>query len=361
MALRAALRASPPCDRGAARDTIAAMRRGLGIGASAAATALVAACSSPVSTVKTRPVDASAGNDAPPDVRTVKVTFWPFWALPMNDGGFETPEPLGGVNVCVAKKRPYGAGFDAFVDVNGPCTTTIASATAKVVLGGVPGNGVPGNSELVITASRDGYQPRAFAVTTGAWDLDVTAVPETVDNYVFNLVPLGEGSSLFPHNVTEAPGLGTLIVSSNDVEANNGSFTGNSLGDAVVSVDPAKGNGPFYFYGGKWIPGSTKTVPGGVPNTGGMAMNVSAGAMFVNLPEGEYDVTVSQPNAFCGNPYGRATNAAYGYVALLNDGAPRGTLRAPVLAGYTTAVAAECGCLASHDSARCGLAKDAGL
>jgi hypothetical protein len=335
------------------------MRRALlRFGAQAIAAGLVAACSSRVAEEKTRSSDASATSfDAPPDVRTVTLTFWPFHELPMNDAGFEAVRPLGGVTVCVAKRRPHGASFDAFVDTKGPCITTGNSADAaagKVVL-----PGVPGTSELVITAAKEGYTPAAFAVTTDAWDMDVTAVTGMEDAGFFALTPSGDGSALVPDSVTQVPDLGSLTVSTYDIEASSGYFAAATLGDAVISIDPAKGDGPFYTLGGKWIPGSSKTVAGGIPTSSSgvfpSIISIISGATFVNLPEGEYVVTVAQPNAFCGNPFGRASNAVYGYVA------SSGTLRAPVLAGHSTTVVAECGCIGSHDPRYCGLSGDGGV
>lgn len=315
----------------------------------AIATLLVASCASQAAEHDGSKRDASAREiNPPPDSRVVTLTFWPFHEIPMDANGYGAPIPLGGVEVCVAKKRAYGASWEAFVDTTMPCVTTGESpdaASEKVVL-----PGAPGMSELVVTAKKDGYQPRVIAVTTGAWDEDITAQTGTADNFFFNLIRQGAAGALFPSTVPVASNLGTLVVFSVVVEAANGLFVGGTLGDVTVSVDPSQGEGPFYFLGGKWIPGSTRTVPGLVTTPSALS-----GATMVNLPEGEYDVTVAQPAAFCGNPFGRSGNAAYGYAA------SSGTLRAPVRAGYATEVSAECGCLGSHDILRCGIPVDSGL
>jgi hypothetical protein len=285
---------------------------------------------------------SSAPLDAPEGERKIQLTLWPFWEIPVTDAGVGTPLPLGGVEVCVAKKRPYLGKWKDFADVQGVCTTSVektAAETGKVVL-----TDVPGPAELIITASKDGYRPVVFAVTTNERDLDITSSATARDTFSQALIRSNTPWSRVDRSVAVDEGLGSLSFYPSVCITDCG-----FLGGVRVSLEPSGGNGPFYFLGGRWVPNALASVPGDL-----ILPSSYAGATFVNLKEGEYRVTVSQPNAFC-NVLGSGGSPLWGFVS------DPGVIRAPVLLGHMTAtIVAECNCKNSSDRRTCAPASEGG-
>lgn len=268
----------------------------------------------------------SADAAPPPEENPIKLTLWPFWDLPVDANGFGTPTPLEGVEVCVAKKRRYAQGWDQFVNVNGPCTITKASE--KVVL-----ENVPAMSELILTAEKDGYVPRAIPVTTGQWDQDATV--SLPDVYEMNMFSRTAASALFPG--ADLTGTGQIIVF-----ATSAMFTGTVvlffLGGVSVTLEPPTGDAPLYFHGGTFVPDATSTISG--DNT---ALSQYSGAVITNIPQGEYEVDTSSPSSTIGG-----AQSVFGYAS-----ADLGVIRAPVLDGFVTEVASMGGCDVWADTTSC--------
>src|SRR5262249_31420442 len=131
---------------------------------------------------------------------------------------------------------------------------------------------------------------------------------------------------------------------------------------ALAKDGGTTGQGPFYWYGGSVDGKATATIYGAA-----MSQRTRAGALFVNVPEGEYRVTVDGPTVTCFlSSAGVAGNGEnyYGFTSPhLNEA------RAPVLAGHSTPfILIECLCSSrllattnAVDAAACPMLPDAAL
>jgi hypothetical protein len=290
--------------------------------------------------------DAGAGapDGAPPrEENPIKLTLWPFWDLPVRADGFGAPEPLAGVTVCVAKKRSHEQDWEQFVDTTLPCARDVPAGDPVVL------NGVPAMSELVLTAEKDGYLPRALPVKTGQWDEDMRTgdadisqmhlFTEESAQYAFPGSDLGKGQIVFL--VTS---IGVAVPDASTVP----NFTLSFLGGVSVALEPPAGEGPFYFSGGVIVDGASSTFAGDLQRL--------SGAVFTSLPRNEYLVRLSD-NAIL-NPTPVSTHQIYGFP----DRLP-GVIRAPVLEGYFTEVVTGAFCKAYTDqtqSSCAGAAAEAG-
>jgi hypothetical protein len=276
--------------------------------------------------------------------------LYPFYEVPVSAKGWEQPVPLGGVKVCAVKRRPYKGKWNEFQDLHDLCATTGDAPDAA--RGDVVLRGLPAMSELIVTARKAGFESVAYAVTTSEWDEDITAHILAKDPEFFALMRDGSSESMLAPGVTQSPTLGSLVTYAVvNVAGRLPSF----LGAVRVSLEPQPkpDGGPFYSLGGKWVPDSTATVPGALlsfPDTPDTPT-----ALFANLEEDEYVVRFDQPNAFC-SVLGDNGEPVYGFAG------QGGTVRAPVLAGYRTAIAVGCTCLhASTDPKVCAPSSDAGV
>jgi hypothetical protein len=74
---------------------------------------------------------------------------------------------IGGVEVCVVQRRAAFASFTPFADMERPiCETSVEGE--KVTL-----NGLPANSDLIITTNKAGYMPGSATFRTDEFDVDV--------------------------------------------------------------------------------------------------------------------------------------------------------------------------------------------
>lgn len=95
------------------------------------------------------------------------------------DGSFQygTRVPIGGVEVCVAMRRPAFASFEPFERIEPPeiCTTSVEGEAMRL-------EGVPSDSDLIITYTKDGYMPEAGTFRTDEHDV---ALPFWSDGPVY--------------------------------------------------------------------------------------------------------------------------------------------------------------------------------
>jgi hypothetical protein len=173
----------------------------------------------------------------PEEARTIKLTLWPFWEQYFDANDVLTPVPLGGVEVRVVKKRPYNGEWEDFVETDGPFTMT--TENQKTIL-----EDVPASSELIITASKEGYRPAARAVTTWHFDQDVTSWIGARDYYPLWLVR-ADFPSPVPPSVPVVPELGELVVSAVAYSPGNGGPGCGFLGGVDVVLDPSVDGTPF--------------------------------------------------------------------------------------------------------------------
>lgn len=111
------------------------------------------------------------------------------------DGSVTYPEviPLGGVEICVAQRRDAFESFEPFAElVPAICATNAANETTYL-------DGVPADSDLVVTYTKDGYEP---VVTTFRTDGHDVAVPSWIDNMAY-FVPLVREHAVEPWSEPE--------------------------------------------------------------------------------------------------------------------------------------------------------------
>jgi hypothetical protein len=272
----------------------------------------------------------AAADVPPPEENPIALTLWPFWDVPVDANGFGTPTPLDGVTVCIVRKRHYEEAWDRFVPTTGPCSKGVIGEKVTIA-------GVPAMSELVMTAEKPGYLPRAFALTTGQWDQDGTV--GTFDAKQMMMFQFEAAAHFFPGADFSLGQVMLIAMSQVLLEAGPPSFV--LPGGVSATLEPALGNEPFYFHGGLVAPGATSTAPGDF-----LSIQRATGVLFTSLPGGEYTVHLSA-NA----PFGTFTgggDSVFGYLD-----ARQGVIRTPVLAGYFTAVAAIGFCRVWADPTTC--------
>lgn len=264
--------------------------------------------------------DAGLLADASRESRPVRLTLPPVSDWQESEAGYGEPLALDGVHVCVARARPSGKmAWTDFVEVDGPCTTSVAGE--NIVL-----DGVPGVSELIVTADRDGYLPSAFAVTTDRWDQDATrqAGPG------IRMRKLEAPWASLPAGAVISADRGVVDVKATMCRG----FTCSFAGGASIGIDPVVGSGPFYTVAGRLDTAASET------RGGASSVLVAGGATFANLPEGEYRVTVHVPGASCRVNGWFWGDPIFGFGSSTED-----SIGVPVLAGHLTPnIAALCTC-----------------
>jgi hypothetical protein len=256
----------------------------------------------------------------------INLTLFPFWDVPVDASGFGAPTLLDGVTVCIVKRRHYGEAWERFVPTNGPCAKGVEGEKLTIV-------GVPAMSELVMTAEKAGYASRAFALTTGQWDQDATARP--IDVHQMLMFQSEAAARALPGaDVTH----GQIMLVAMSAGADLVYFL---PGGVSATLEPALGTPPLYSQGGVIAPGATSTAEGDL-----FSPQHATGVVFTGLPGGEYEVHLSANAPFGTYTYGG--DSISGYL----DARP-GVIRAPVLAGHFTVVAAFGGCRFLADSRTC--------
>jgi hypothetical protein len=214
-----------------------------------------------------------------------------------SDGGAASSNvPVPGATVCVYQRPSI------------PCVTTGQDGTFTL-------NGVPAQTDIVITIQKDGYRPVLRAVETASGNMDGTGNPTV-------LTPTTAASP-----VSSAPTAVPPIPATIDWQ-NKGQVTffaiaplpdaGNKFGGdpgATIALTPASGSGPYFFHDdGTYVPDASSLV--------------GAAGEYVNLDPGNYVATFTDSNHTCAPisfPF-----AEWGYPM------PPTSVKFPVLAGYIT-------------------------
>jgi hypothetical protein len=287
--------------------------------------------------------DAAVPTDAREN-RLVRLTLQPIYDWQESETGYGDPVSIDGVRVCVARVRPWGGTWRDFRETAGPCTTSIANE--RVVL-----KGVPGVSELVVTASKEGYVPSAFAVTTDRWDLDTT-----VGGFPGPFLRIRRGdapwASLPAREVISGAG-GGVEVKAMVCRGLTCSFAGR----ARIAINPPVGEGPFYTVDGRLEPAATRTRGGGTSPAPFVAGG--QGASFANVPEGEYRLSVDLQGTSCRAWGWFSGDPVWGFSSRTVD-----VIGVPVLAGHLTPnIWAQCTCdwqsRLDRDAGTCAAGPDA--
>jgi hypothetical protein len=224
--------------------------------------------------------------------------------------------PLAGVDVCIVDKTGKN-------DATVPCTTTDSQGAFEL-------RGLPRNSELIARFSKPGYDPVVNALDAKEADLRLFAEFIGMDDaytkrktFARREAPDGSSAPTPPMD----PNGGALVLFAIQPAATPPGTAGNSLDWAVgtrVAIKPAIGDGPFFFDPDPKVAGQTdpdaKSIVGG-------------GAIYLNLPPGDYEVTFTHPTLPCSY----FPSNVYGF-----DGGPN-TIRAPVFAAtWTSTVGVFC-------------------
>jgi hypothetical protein len=302
--------------------------------------AVAGACTSTPEHPANAHADASSAADAgslPPEERWVKLTLPPIFDLQETADGGGDPVSIGDVEVCIAKSRPWAGLWGDFEKVDLPCVTSVAGANVEFAR-------APGLAELLVTASKPGYIPGLFAVTTGHFDHDTT---RSLDPYC-----TGCRTALSLHRSDPPwPGLPDNAIPSPDAGLLSSSgfllygISTRPITGLAVSLDRPGADGPFYTLGGKYVPQSAGTPAAHAGETG---------ATFANIPEGEYEVIFELSGATCKNGGSPLGSTFFGFSSTREN-----AVRAPVLAGcWTQSINALCQCnsgtTTNLDAGTCG-------
>ena len=96
--------------------------------------------------------------------------------------------PLGGVEICVVKQRAAFASFQSFEALRPKiCRTNVANETVRL-------SGVPANSDLLMTYTKQGFRPVMTTFRTDEFDV---AVPTWADNSTY-FIPLVREDAALP-------------------------------------------------------------------------------------------------------------------------------------------------------------------
>jgi hypothetical protein len=293
----------------------------------------LAGCASEASDTSSGAADAGAHDAFAPEERFVKLTFWPLYDWNEGPTGFGPIEPLGGARVCVDRLRPLGASWDAFVRVDEadiPCVTTVVEE--KVVF-----EKVPAASELLLVATKEGYQPSVFPVATDSWDTD----PTNVKN-IFTGAPFYELGFRLVRAGPPRPGIEVTIDDAlGTIDARVG------VGGVEAVLERRAGDGPYYGIGGVVDPSLQRFAPASIPPlVVGQVPNLVPHASFVNVPEGEYELVYAREGLAC-----QAAGFFNGEVVFGFPSGKPNTVSVPVLDGHLTPrIGQDCTCLSLFEA-----------
>jgi hypothetical protein len=175
-----------------------------------------------------------------------------------------TPRDLGDVKLYDWIEQPGLAGVEVCLieSVGIPCVYTDDTGLFEL-------HGVPTNSEVLLTFSKEGYVPYLVSVRTGTDDLI----------WSFYAQPLMEPQYRCDERF-DAAGV-VLDESKGHITVGTMAVVGGPIyGPLTVSIDPPVGDGPFF------LDNDLHAVPGAT----GLSEEVVA-ASFVNLEEGEYVIS----------------------------------------------------------------------
>jgi hypothetical protein len=244
-----------------------------------------------------------------------------------DDGTVVYPKvtPLGGVEVCIARRRDAYALFEPFVELEPQrfCLTNVEKETTRH-------DGVPANSDLVVTYTKSGYEPVATTFRTDEYDV---AVPSWSDNLAY-FVPLVREHVLTRWLEADPPpddANGTIAIW------------------ALAVGDWGRGYGARVF-AAEADPGVEQAHGMGVEITDPDGHRVAEmetlrdRPRFVSLPEGSYRVRFSHPSADV-QPFG--VQEQFTITGLPTDAFD--AIEVPVLAGRLSLAAVEAYCLLPTD------------
>jgi hypothetical protein len=268
---------------------------------------------------------ASIGNDhertdasrAQEEKAPVPLSLGPVLGTSLDEAGNGALMDIDGAEMCVSRVRHLDGKWEDFVEVPGPCVTTVPGQPAVLT--------VPPRREILITVHADGYRPIVIPAVTG----------ERLMQAQFGIYLTADGESGPLASGRTMPELGDVWAGA--IAVNGGRFMW--LGGASLSLEPGSGTGPFYALGGVLQEGE-HTPPGGdlAPGSPDFLTTVSA-ASFFDVAEGEYRVQISHPTASC-QAFGFLVSAAiWGFPADREN-----EVRAPVLNGHGTTILFECRC-----------------
>jgi hypothetical protein len=278
----------------------------------------------------------------PPEERHISLVIWPFYDVDDVLAATEDalPVPLEGVEVCLKKARPRMGTWEDFVETDGPCTTSRGGEPIAL-------EGVPTDSELLVTATKDGYWPSVVAAMTSQWSTDVTrgSVPTAANQL------LARDSAWPGPRPTEDDGVVSVVLVSVLP------YDAAPLGGAALALAPGPFTGPLYGDGRTFDLDAVRTLPGLPTNPWALAglvwENVRPGSwtVFSDIPPGDHVLHVEHPTAGCESWGLFSGDRVYGYSASRNE------IRVPVLAGHTGVVLGICECSGedrqSLDAATC--------
>ncbi len=187
-----------------------------------------------------------------------------------------------------------------------PCVNT--DADGKYLL-----TGVPANTELAITATKDGFQGNLVLAVSGEVDQTVDAFminntlaqlvytgagftwplnnEGTLTAGVFHRVPVNGGGDAGGGDAGggDAGGgdAGATDAATSDAAGTDAGTKNEGLDGATMTVTPVAGKGPVYL------------SSGGTPDQGATATSSQGFGIFGNLPPGDYEVAVSHPTKTC--------------------------------------------------------------
>jgi len=295
------------------------------------------------------PEAGRVSDSSPPEERWIPLTLPAIYDRHEGPAGFGDIVAIAGVKVCVEQARPRGGKWEDFATVDVakvPCVMSEVETGSNGVVTGkkLEFPEVPGMSELILTASKDGYIPSVFAVTTGQFPNDTTgSVPGGANGQTgLGLRKRSAPWADLPTGlVPDIEGRGAIRVIVTLWEAQGAQLTAAwAAAGATITLEPAGEElGPFYGAGGLFASAAGRTPSSPHPQGAPYGDPVTSGATFVNVRAGEYSVHVEVPGASC------RVSGVYGDTFRGFGAVHGGTLRAPVLAGHLTqSMAALCRC-----------------
>jgi hypothetical protein len=146
--------------------------------------------------------------------------------------------------------------------------------------------GVPAQSEAILTAEKAGFLSRAIPVTTGQWDQQ----PSAADLYQLSLFRREAYLALAPNADLNRGHLLVMTIGS-DL---------NFLPGVRVRTEPAV-SAPIFARGGVAVRDATASLENtGTPPAQGGLPSDWVFALFTNLPQGEYAVRTERDDQACG-------------------------------------------------------------